>query len=39
MSLNPTFRRQRQADFGEFEDSLVYRASSRIDRAIQRNLS
>lgn len=29
--------RQRQVDLCEFEDSLVYRTSSRIVKAIQRN--
>jgi hypothetical protein len=32
--LIPALRRQRQADFCEFKVSLVYRASSRIARAI-----
>jgi hypothetical protein len=35
-SLNPSTRRQRQL-ISEFEDSLVYRASSSTDRATQRN--
>lgn len=37
MPLIPAFRRQRQADLNKFEASLVYRASSRIARAAQRN--
>jgi hypothetical protein len=36
MPLIPALGRQRQADF-EFEASLVYRVSSRIARATQRN--
>jgi hypothetical protein len=36
MLLIPALWRQRQADF-EFEASLVYKVSSRIARAIQRN--
>ena len=35
--LSPAFRRQRQADLCEFEDSLVYRRNSRTARATQRN--
>jgi len=31
-----TLRRQRQADLGKFEASLVYRVSSRIARAMQK---
>ena len=34
MSLIPALGRQRQADLCEFETSLVYRASSRIARAV-----
>ena len=37
MSLIPALGRQRQADFCEFEASLVYRASSKTARATQRN--
>jgi hypothetical protein len=37
MSLIPALRKQRQADLCEFKASLVYRASSRISRATQRN--
>ena len=33
MSLIPVLRRQRQADFCEFEASLIYRVSSRTVRA------
>jgi hypothetical protein len=36
MPLIPALGRQRQADFW-FEASLVYRVSSRIARALQRN--
>jgi hypothetical protein len=36
--LIPALRRQRQADLCDFEASLVYRASSRTARAVQRNL-
>jgi hypothetical protein len=35
--LIPVLRRQRQMDVCEFKASLVYRVSSRIARAIQRN--
>jgi hypothetical protein len=35
-AFNPALREQRQAD-PEFEASLVYRTSSRIARATQRN--
>jgi hypothetical protein len=35
--LIPTLRRQRQADFCEFEASLVYKSNSRKVRATQRN--
>jgi len=35
--LIPALRRQRQADHCEFEASLVYRMSSRIAKATQRN--
>ena len=39
MPLIPALRRQRHADLGEFEVSLVYRTSSRTARAVtQRNL-
>ena len=38
MPLISALRRHRQADFCEFEDSLVYRVSFRIARATQRNL-
>jgi hypothetical protein len=31
------FEKQRQADLCEFQACLVYKASSRVDRAIQRN--
>ena len=34
----PALRRQRQVDLSEFEASLVFIASSRTGRAIQRNL-
>ena len=38
MPLNPALRRQRQEDLCEFEDSLVYRVSSRVgSKAIRRN--
>jgi hypothetical protein len=37
MSLIPGLRRQRQTDICDFE--MVYKASSRIARAIKRNLS
>jgi hypothetical protein len=37
MPLIPAFGRQRQADLCEFEDSLVYTASSRTVRTKQRN--
>jgi hypothetical protein len=37
MPLIPALGRQRQADFSEFEASLVYRVSSWTARAIQRN--
>jgi hypothetical protein len=37
MPLISALRRQRQADLCEFEDNLVYRASSGIARATQRN--
>ena len=37
MSLILAPRRQRQADLYEFQASLVYRASSRTAKAIQRN--
>jgi hypothetical protein len=37
MSLIPTLGRQRQEDFSELEASLVWRMSSRTDRATQRN--
>ena len=30
----PALRRQRQVDLSEFEASLIYRASSRIVRAV-----
>ena len=33
----PALGRQKQADLCEFEASLVYKASSRTARAIQRN--
>jgi hypothetical protein len=39
MSQAPALGRQRQADFYEFEASLVYRVSSRTTRAIQRTPS
>jgi hypothetical protein len=39
MPLIPALGRQKQADFEEFEASLVYRVSSSTARAIQRNLS
>jgi hypothetical protein len=32
-ALNPSTRKQRKLDLCEFKDSLVYRASSRTDRA------
>jgi hypothetical protein len=35
--LIPYLGRQRQMDLSEFEANLVYRASSRIDRATQIN--
>ena len=35
--LIPTLEKQRQADLYEFKASLVYRVSSRIPRATQRN--
>ena len=35
--LIPELQRQRQVDLCEFETSLVYRASSRIARATQKN--
>jgi hypothetical protein len=38
MALIPTVQRLRQEDFCEFKASLIYRASSRIVKAIQRNL-
>jgi hypothetical protein len=37
MTLIPALGRQMQVDFGEAEASLVYRASSRRTRTIQRN--
>jgi hypothetical protein len=37
ISLIPALGRQRQADLCEFKDNLVYRISSRIVRATQRN--
>ena len=36
-SVIPALERQRQVDFCEFEASLVYKASSRIAKATQRN--
>jgi hypothetical protein len=36
---DPVLRRQRQADLCEFKDRLVYRMSSRTDKATQENLS
>jgi hypothetical protein len=38
MPLIPALRGQRQVDLCEFQVSLVYRQSSRIDRAAERNL-
>ena len=35
--LIQAIKKERQADLCEFEDSLVYRASSRIARATKRN--
>ena len=37
MPLIPALRKQRQADLSEFEASLVYIASFKTARAIQRN--
>ena len=37
MPLIPALGRQRQVELCEFEASLVYRVSSRIARATQRN--
>lgn len=37
MPLIPALVKQMQVDLCEFEGSLVYRARSRIARAIQRN--
>ena len=37
MSLIPALGRQMQVHFCEFEASLIYRASSRTARAVQRN--
>jgi hypothetical protein len=37
MPLIPALGREKQEDLCEFEASLVYRASSRIARATQRN--
>ena len=37
MPLIPALRRQRQVHLCEFKTSLVYRTSSRIDRARQRD--
>ena len=37
--LIPALRRQRQVDLCKFEASLIYKASFRTVRAIQRNLS
>jgi hypothetical protein len=37
MPLIPALGRQRQVDLYEFEDSLVYRVSSRPARSTQRN--
>jgi hypothetical protein len=37
MPLIPVLKRQRKEDLCEFKSSLVYRASSRIARATQRN--
>jgi hypothetical protein len=34
MPFIPTLRRQRQADLCEFKANLVYKASSRIARAV-----
>jgi hypothetical protein len=36
MPLIPALRRQRQADLCEFEASLLYRVSSKTDKAIHR---
>ena len=37
MPLIPSLGRQRQANLCEFEASLVYRASSRVAKATQKN--
>ena len=37
MPLVPELRRQRKMDLCEFQDSLVYRGSSRTARATKRN--
>jgi hypothetical protein len=39
MPLKPAFGRQRQAYLHEFEANLVYRGSSRIVKATQKDLS
>ena len=37
MPLIPALGRQRQVDLGEFESSMVYKASSRTARSKQKN--